>query len=42
MVVTSEGVLHIYAIDLENGGECVLQKTYSLMEGIEEAGSGVD
>lgn len=28
MVITSEGVLHVYAIDLETGGECVLQKTY--------------
>lgn len=34
MVVTSEGVFYSYAIDLENGGECVLQKSYSLLEGM--------
>jgi len=28
MVVTSEGSLHVYSIDLESGGECVLQKSY--------------
>jgi len=32
MVVTSEGIYYCYNIDLENGGECVLQKSYSLME----------
>lgn len=32
MVVTSEGYLYIYNIDLENGGECVLVKQYSLLE----------
>ncbi|SGZ30487.1 BQ5605_C048g12380 [Microbotryum silenes-dioicae] len=34
MVVTSEGVFYSYAIDLEHGGECVLQKSYSLLEGL--------
>ncbi|KAK4047048.1 autophagy protein [Microbotryomycetes sp. JL221] len=34
MVVTSEGVFYSYSIDLEHGGECVLQKSYSLLEGI--------
>ncbi|KAM0791652.1 autophagy protein [Microbotryomycetes sp. NB124-2] len=34
MVVTSEGIFYSYAIDLENGGECVLQKSYSLLDGI--------
>lgn len=28
MVVTSEGYFYQYNIDLENGGECVLLKTY--------------
>ena len=28
MVVTSEGSFHVYSIDLEAGGECVLQKTF--------------
>jgi autophagy-related protein 18 len=37
MVITSEGTFYSYNIDLENGGECVLQKSYSLMEGIEDA-----
>lgn len=31
MVITSEGLFYSYAIDLENGGECVLQKSYSLL-----------
>ncbi|GAA5878309.1 hypothetical protein JCM3774_001982 [Rhodotorula dairenensis] len=34
MVVTSEGVFYSYAIDLEHGGECVLQKSYSLLDGM--------
>jgi hypothetical protein len=34
MVITSEGVFYSYAIDLENGGECVLQKSYSLLDGM--------
>lgn len=33
MVVTSEGLFYSYALDLENGGECVLQKSYSLLDG---------
>ncbi|BGP16737.1 hypothetical protein JCM10213_009154 [Rhodosporidiobolus nylandii] len=40
MVVTSEGVFYSYAIDLENGGECVLQKSYSLLDGIGDEGNG--
>ncbi|KAI8146765.1 WD40-repeat-containing domain protein [Fennellomyces sp. T-0311] len=32
MVVTSEGFFYQYNIDLENGGECVLLKQYSLLE----------
>ncbi|GAA5820798.1 hypothetical protein JCM11251_003165 [Rhodosporidiobolus azoricus] len=40
MVVTSEGVFYSYAIDLEHGGECVLQKSYSLLDGLgDESGS---
>ena len=31
MVLTSEGVYYCYSIDLENGGECLLQKSYSLL-----------
>ncbi|GAA5862905.1 hypothetical protein JCM8547_003616 [Rhodosporidiobolus lusitaniae] len=40
MVVTSEGVFYSYAIDLENGGECVLQKSYSLLDSIGDEGNG--
>ncbi|GAA6043466.1 hypothetical protein JCM8097_000724 [Rhodosporidiobolus ruineniae] len=40
MVVTSEGVFYSYAIDLEHGGECVLQKSYSLLDGIGDEGNG--
>ena len=36
MVVTSEGLFYSYAIDLENGGECILQKSYSLLEGTDD------
>lgn len=28
MVLTSEGIYYCYNVDLENGGECVLQKSY--------------
>ncbi|GAA5925725.1 phosphoinositide binding protein ATG18 [Sporobolomyces koalae] len=35
MVVTSEGLFYSYLIDLEKGGECVLQKSYSLLDGID-------
>ena len=28
MVVTSEGIFYCYSLDSENGGECVLQKSY--------------
>ncbi|GAA5912117.1 hypothetical protein JCM5296_000801 [Sporobolomyces johnsonii] len=40
MVVTSEGVFYSYAIDLEHGGECVLQKSYSLLDGMGEDANG--
>ncbi|GAA5999693.1 hypothetical protein JCM10207_005871 [Rhodosporidiobolus poonsookiae] len=40
MVVTSEGVFYSYAIDLEHGGECVLQKSYSLLDGIGDDSNG--
>lgn len=40
MVVTSEGLFYSYAIDLENGGECVLQKSYSLLDGAADDVSG--
>ncbi|KAM3079671.1 autophagy protein [Clarireedia jacksonii] len=33
MVVTSDGGFYIYSIDMENGGEGVLVKQYSLLEG---------
>ncbi|TKY85571.1 hypothetical protein EX895_005733 [Sporisorium graminicola] len=33
MVVTSEGYFYSYNIDLEHGGECVLMKQYSLLDG---------
>ncbi|CAG8559757.1 4617_t:CDS:2 [Paraglomus brasilianum] len=39
MVVTSEGYLYQYNIDLENGGECLLLKQYSFMEPNEEFGN---
>lgn len=32
MVVTSEGCIYTYSIDLEHGGECVLMKQYSLLD----------
>lgn len=39
MVVTSEGYFYSYNIDLEHGGECVLMKQYSLLDGEGEAGA---
>ncbi|CBQ69348.1 related to ATG18-Phosphatidylinositol 3,5-bisphosphate-binding protein [Sporisorium reilianum SRZ2] len=39
MVVTSEGYFYSYNIDLEHGGECVLMKQYSLLDG-DADGSG--
>ncbi|KAG0176810.1 autophagy protein [Apophysomyces sp. BC1034] len=36
MVVTSEGFFYQYNIDLENGGECVPLKQYSLLEPSDE------
>lgn len=32
MVVTAEGAFYQYSIDMESGGECILQKDYSLLE----------
>jgi autophagy-related protein 18 len=40
MVVTSEGLFYNYQIDLEKGGECILQKSYSLLDGIDNNGHG--
>lgn len=41
MVVTSEGYLYLYNIDLENGGECVLLKQYCLLESSDDLGTGM-
>ncbi|RIB12936.1 WD40-repeat-containing domain protein [Gigaspora rosea] len=41
MVVTSEGYFYQYNIDLENGGECVLLKQYSLLEPNEDLGTSL-
>lgn len=38
MVLTSDGYFLAYNIDLENGGECVLLKQYSLLETSPSAG----
>jgi len=32
MVVTSDGYFYQYNIDFDHGGECTLQKRYSLLE----------
>jgi len=40
MVITSEGVFYSYTIDLENGGECILQKSYSLLDNLGGGGGG--
>ncbi|KAG8771309.1 autophagy protein [Serendipita sp. 397] len=37
MVLSSEGYLYLYNIDLENGGECSLMKQYSLLDSDEAA-----
>ncbi|KAG8679976.1 autophagy protein, partial [Ceratobasidium sp. 423] len=37
MVVSSEGFFYSYTIDLENGGECVLSKQYSLLDSAEDS-----
>ncbi|KAG2222083.1 hypothetical protein INT45_007969 [Circinella minor] len=42
MVVTSEGFFYQYNIDLENGGECVLLKQYSLLEPSDDMNGGMD
>ncbi|RIA83372.1 WD40-repeat-containing domain protein [Glomus cerebriforme] len=41
MVVTSEGYFYEYNIDLENGGECVLLKQFSLLEPNEDVGTSL-
>ncbi|CDW96950.1 hypothetical protein [Sporisorium scitamineum] len=41
MVVTSEGYFYSYNIDLEHGGECVLMKQYSLLDGESDSSAGV-
>lgn len=35
-VVSSEGILYIYHIDFEAGGECVLSKSHNLMDGLDD------
>ncbi|TEB26282.1 hypothetical protein FA13DRAFT_1737677 [Coprinellus micaceus] len=35
MVISSEGYLYLYSIDLENGGECGLVKQYSLLDSVD-------
>ncbi|GAA5947989.1 hypothetical protein JCM3765_007058 [Sporobolomyces pararoseus] len=40
MVVSSEGIFYSYSIDLEKGGECVLVKSFSLLDGIDSNGGG--
>ncbi|KDN34813.1 hypothetical protein RSAG8_12111, partial [Rhizoctonia solani AG-8 WAC10335] len=37
MVVSSEGFFYSYTIDLDNGGECVLSKQYSLLDSAEDS-----
>ncbi|KAF9556366.1 WD40 repeat-like protein [Agrocybe pediades] len=37
MVLSSEGFFYVYSIDLEKGGECVLLKSYNLLDSIDEA-----
>ena len=41
MVLTSEGIYYCYNIDLENGGECLLQKSYSLLDSSGDDGSAM-
>ncbi|KAF8421633.1 WD40-repeat-containing domain protein [Tirmania nivea] len=38
MVVTSEGFFYVYNVNMENGGECVLVKQYSLLDSSEKLG----
>ncbi|CAH7669696.1 WD40-repeat-containing domain protein [Phakopsora pachyrhizi] len=42
MVISSEGLFYCYNIDLENGGECILQKSHNLLEGFESLESSSD
>lgn len=41
MVITSEGLFYSYAIDLENGGECILQKIETLLDRTDDSGASV-
>ncbi|KAI9225342.1 MAG: WD40-repeat-containing domain protein [Piptocephalis tieghemiana] len=41
MVVTSEGYLYMYNIDLEHGGECTLFKQYCLLDANEDLGTSM-
>ena len=34
-VVTSEGILYVYHIDFETGGECVLQKSHKCVRTVD-------
>ncbi|CAA7257425.1 unnamed protein product [Cyclocybe aegerita] len=43
MVLSSEGYLYLYSIDLEKGGECSLMKQYNLLDSNDMvSGEGVD
>lgn len=39
MVITSEGIYYCYNIDLDNGGECLLQKSYNIIDTQDDASS---
>ena len=39
LVLTSEGIYYCYKIDSENGGECALQKSYSIIDNQDDASS---
>ena len=40
IVVTAEGYFYQYSVDTEAGGECVLLKQYSLLEGEDDVADG--
>lgn len=42
MVVTSEGLMGVYNIDLERGGEGILERQESIFEGSGRRGVGAD
>ncbi|KAL5637691.1 hypothetical protein ACGC1H_002081 [Rhizoctonia solani] len=42
MVVSSEGFFYSYTIDLDVGGECVLNKQYSLLDSAEDSNESTD